>query len=491
MPAERPSIILTSTFLSEMNQPHRTTALLCAYTSPRCEVEGLDARKVDIYGEIERKQPIAVGVSVTTYGELFRLGQQINSIKKSSPSSIVIVGGRYPTLFEEQIFKEAPGVDILVKGYAEQSWYQLSQELGLLEHVEDQRRFGILQERLDGYPGIVFNKGVPTKDSSFSPRSKLGQVRQPDYGRLEPGVRQYFEGHEASSLADLYHTRTGVDVLSGLGCEHNCAFCVNGAMKVVDGPKELRPPEDVVDEIATLVNLAEVPKLPVFLAFPNSFSAPEHLTSILNLVDQKGLTDSVAISVDSTVKSLYGTVKRNPAILKNLKDRIWRVILGVESLDPAIQHYIQKTPTPDETAQVLQDCYEMGIIPVVQILIGLPPESNETLENSLQQLLSIRDSVPPFAVNVHRAIPFPGTRYYSDAVQRELIDVENKDLLSDITVGKSIIGTSHLTRDEVTEWIKRYLHEFYSEDFLARVMQDPRKDLAAELIRQSNKSKLK
>ena len=121
---------------------------------------------------------------------------------------------------------------------------------------------------------------------------------------------------------------------------------------------------------------------------------------------------------------------------------------------------------------------------------GLSPDSPETLYRSLEQLLKVREAVPPFAVKFHRAVPFPGTIFYSDAVSGGLIGKEHGKYLSELTVGEAIIGTRYLTQQGVTDWIGHFLREFLTPGYLLKSMEDKREGLAFEMKRVAQSSGL-
>lgn len=486
---EKEGIVLMQGWEADRDEVPRTIAGLGAYT-PNPKI-ALHAKKIKFKKVISEIQPSAVGLSVTTYKEFALLGEKVAEVNMTVPDAIIVVGGMYPTLFTPQTMS-IPGLDIVVRGYGEQSWQTLTDELVILPHLEKNKRTSLLKKRLLGYPGIYFakNKSLP-EDLAMSPRLPLSKIRQPDYSISYPSVSSYFEGKREYSILELDSLKMGVDVLSGIGCDNSCAFCVIAGQRMNDSSNpivEVRSAVAVVEEVETLVNLAGVNKLPVFLACPDSFARIDHLVEILDLLQARNLNDRISLTVDAKVRSFYQAINEHPEIIRSLKGRLWRVILGVESLDSSIQEYIGKSVSLDELATILQFSSDAEIIPTVQMLIGLPPDSDQTLQRSLEQLLLLRDSVPPFAVKFHRAVPFPGTIFYSDTVAAGLMNGYEHGTFSEFTVGEALIGTKLLSKEKVTYWIERFVTDFLNRDYLLGAAKDSREGLAFEMKRVAESS---
>ena len=410
---------------SVTNAPPRTAALLAGYANKYLPSQGVDGGQVDFVGLVEKEKPLVAAISVMAWEEMIRLPRLVGAIKTASPNTLVVVGGRYPTLFTSEVFRDAPGTDFVIRSYAEDSWPKLIEALSQSPGMDPNRQIVHLREYADAQPGVYH----PKKNDSLltpSPYVPLLQVEQPDYSLLTPGVNTYLDPHRGENWNQLHQSKITLDVITHIGCYWDCAFCVNAAMRNVDGPNkptvELRPPKQVIQELKTLIDIAGFPVLPMFLTGPNSFVDPAHLSEILKQIIASGLNERARFSMDTTAKHYLRAARMGHGLFDDLqKAGVWRIKIGLEHLDEGVQNYIQKKTSLEDIEELIHHMAEKGTTPEIEVVIGLPPESEETISTLQSGLLQLRDSCPPFSVNFHTATPYPGTQLHEDVIREGLM----------------------------------------------------------------------
>ncbi len=114
--------------------------------------------------------------------------------------------------------------------------------------------------------------------------------------------------------------------------------------------------------------------------------------------------------------------------LKVLKDNGLRLLLvGYESGNQQILHNIKKGMRIDVAKKFTKDCHELGIKIHGTFILGLPGESQETIEETIRFATEIN----PHTMQVSLAAPYPGTFLYKQAMENGWLDVENAELIDE------------------------------------------------------------
>ena len=92
---------------------------------------------------------------------------------------------------------------------------------------------------------------------------------------------------------------------------------------------------------------------------------------------------------------------------------------GVESGDPAILKSLKKGITLEQARAAFAAARAEGLETLAYFMTGLPGETCE----SLQKSLDFAKELDPDFVHFSVLIPFPGTPIYMDALKRGIIDL--------------------------------------------------------------------
>jgi radical SAM superfamily enzyme YgiQ (UPF0313 family) len=429
------------------------------------------------------------GVSILTWNEWCRLPTIVADIKKKVPKTTIVVGGKYPTTYTKETL-QIPGVDIVARGYADAAWSNITSNFSEGRLINNLEKEGVYRagKTLPEKPNLTMSLPIPLKD-----------LPQPAYGSLVPSIGSYINDDRYFDL-QIFDEGTEMlmglpfspNVLSGLGCLWDCTFCMNTLIKEQNNfgrkPVELRPPGLIVEEIGILQQMTDLDEIPIFLMNPDSGYDPDHLVATVKEIEKQGI--QAILGIDIRVHSLFKAISERPDLEmeKTLKDKLHKIILAPESLHPGTQITIGKETNPDELIATLHFCEQIDALPMVQIIVGFPIDSDDTLQYTLNTLLEIRDQSPPFILNVHRATPFPGTTMFMEAKQMELIEPEVN--IPDLTAGDNIMKSQFLSVQELNNWRRRIVSEFYSREYYKRLMEDFRPLLRQEVTNSQRRGTL-
>ncbi|MBN1907090.1 MAG: B12-binding domain-containing radical SAM protein [Deltaproteobacteria bacterium] len=176
----------------------------------------------DLLQDISMLKPLGIGISCTAISQAEETINLCERIKKSDPGIFTFIGGYFPTLYYEEIFKRTDAVDLIVKGEGE------IPALNIIERLEEGK-----DPREMEVPGLIWKergKLVCTRDTE---RFKLNEKAPLDLSLLRK--------------PDAY------DVLPysfSRGCPYKCNFCMEDYIR----PKRVAVPYEIVEQ--DLINLA-------------------------------------------------------------------------------------------------------------------------------------------------------------------------------------------------------------------------------------------
>ncbi len=142
--------------------------------------------------------------------------------------------------------------------------------------------------------------------------------------------------------------------------------------------------------------------------------------------------------------------------LKTLKNNGLRLLLvGFESGNQEVLDGIKKGIKLEVARKFMNDCRKLGITVHGTFIIGLPNETQETIEDTIRFACEVN----PHTIQVSIAAPYPGTELYRQAQ-------ENGWFTTGAMVAKSGIQLStleypHLRSKQIDEAVERLYRQFY------------------------------
>ena len=377
----------------------------------------------------DSEKPDIVGITATT--PTFESAQTVAvNVRRIFKDSLIVIGGVHVTSQPEDTMKG----DLFDVGVIGEGEYTL---LDLVEKFKEQRSacFKKIQGLVykDDSGNVVINENRPLiqnlDDLPFPARHLL-----PPLSAYRPTPASY--------------KRLPVGVLmSSRGCPYHCAFCDRS---VFGTQYRMRSVDNILDEMEELIHKYGAREIRFF---DDTITVKKK--KVFELVDKM---KERKINVPWTAQSRVDAI--TPEILMKLKEGgCWQLLIGIESADDRMLKIMNKGITVSQTSQAvkLMNKYKMGIR--ADFLVGVPGETKESLQKSLNFILTHDLDYVYF----NKFVPFPGI---------ELTKLlEQKGFKFDLTKGSSILDIQSsfiYTPEDLTEEDFRYFLENVHKKFYLR-----------------------
>ncbi len=270
--------------------------------------------------------------------------------------------------------------------------------------------------------GISFiNKGEIITTQNADEIKNLDELPFPAYDLL-PDLNCYHTGVLEPPFVLIQTSR---------GCPFSCTFCAYGKSKY-----RVRSVENVVNEIKWM---KEKFKIKSFLFFDDTISLKQGRTEeIAKKIIEEKLNDLKWVCCTRANLVTF-------EMLKLMKQAgMVEIAIGIETGSEEIQKNIKKGVSLDDIRQCAKWCHKLNILFYALVIIGLPGETEETIDETIKFIKEI----DPFYTQFCFATPFPNTAMYKYYEEKNLIltkDWEKYFPLSE----EPVIRTEKLSADDL------------------------------------------
>jgi hopanoid biosynthesis associated radical SAM protein HpnJ len=249
-------------------------------------------------------------------------------------------------------------------------------------------------------------------------------------------VEDYFIGYLKHPYVSLY---------TGRGCKSRCTFCL--WPQTVGGHRyRVRSVEHVIEEIRLARHY--FPQVKEFFFDDDTFT------------DNLPRAEAIARELGRLGVTWSCNAKANVprSTLEVLRDNGLRLLLvGYESGNQQILHNIKKGMLVEVARRFTKDCHELGITIHGTFILGLPGESKETIEETIQFAAEIN----PHTIQVSLAAPYPGTFLHRQAVENGWLDLAHAELTDERGVQIAPLHYPHLSHTEIFQSLDTFYRRFY------------------------------
>ena len=386
-----------------------------------------DWDKSDLRTLVKAKRPEVVILDATTpsiYSDI----ECAQIVKEENETARVIMVGPHVSALPEDVLLEAHGaVDAVAKGEYEYTVRDFV--LHTLNHESYTDILGL--SYLDGTT-ITHNPARPLIEN-------LDDLPFPAWDHLN--LWDYFDGTK------LYPY---IDVIGGRGCPYQCMFCL--WPQVVHGNRyRLRSTGNIVDEMEWVLSTWPKTKNGEFFFEDDTFTVNrQRAHEICDEIDRRQLRCSWSINTRADVL--------DADLFQHMKSAGCRMVLvGFESGNQAMLDRMHKKTTVEQYRQFIDIVTAVGLDIHGCFVLGLPGETEATMQETLDFALSSRLTTVQFSA----AVPFPGTKYFDYIQQQGLLKAKKWDDWLNGGEQGAVIDYPGLSAETVEYYVNKGLTSFY------------------------------
>ncbi len=142
-------------------------------------------------------------------------------------------------------------------------------------------------------------------------------------------------------------------------------------------------------------------------------------------------------------------------VAKMKKAGCWMIAVGIESGDNEILKNIKKQITIEEAEAVVRMIDKAGIEAWGYFVLGLPGETKETLQKTIDASLRMPVTIAKFDI----AAPYPGTEFYQYVKDNGYMDISNYEEFDQNA--SAVVSYPDLSAEEIKAAVKRANRKFY------------------------------
>ena len=392
------------------------------------DVDVLDSSALELsYDEIGeemlKRNPDIVSISALTptIGAALDAADKIKNVK---PDTIVVLGGYHPTFEYENLLKEEESIDVIVRGEGEYTMLELVQKIESGGDLKDVQGLAFIDDTSEDKTIIVTPDRPPIQD--------LDELPFPAF-HLFP-MEKYKMLNITTNVATIITTR---------GCPMQCSFCSSAALH----GKHLRRRsyENVVDEIEMRLQEQNIDTI----AFMDD-------TFTLDVKFVKNFCEEIK---RRGLKFWWGCTSRvdtlSEELLEMMKDAgCITIFMGVESADQQMLDKMNKNITVRKTMNAFKLARKVGIRTIASCVIGMPEDTRESMKKTIDFVSSLKPNYALFSL----ATPYPGTRFYKETFEKNLIKIRD---WSKYTLINPILETIDCSKDDLRSIQKKAFIKFY------------------------------
>jgi len=393
---------------------------------------GVDVKLIDAAAEMltltqvsEKIKNYRFVIMLTSTMTLNEDAEILAELKKNDPELKSIVFGGHVTV-EPKSSLEKKGIDIVVRREAE---YIIRD---LILAVKNNKNWQTIK-------GISFIKdGQYIENENYPLIENLDELPIPDRTFLPRDIDYYNPVVKRMPYTTMFTSR---------GCPGQCTFCSSPifygrAIRVMSAKR-------VLEEIREVVKLG----------YKEIFFRDEIFTVSKDRV--KEICDTIVkekINISWICSSRINTLdKEMMAIMKKAGCHMIR--LGVESGVQQLLNNVKKGIKIEQTEQVLKWAHEVGLDTHAHMMIGIPGETERTIEQTIKFILKIDPTIVTFGI----LTPYPGTQLFLELKKHhpELGDGTAMDLSKLHTHAFYNEYFTELSASQLQKYIRQVYRKFY------------------------------
>jgi len=354
-----------------------------------------------------------IGISVNQYN--YSNGLNIAKIAKRK-GSIVVLGGPHTNYLSSEILKNRPFVDYIVIFQGEKAFPSLIESI-------------IKRKDLDGIKNLAYRG----KEKIIIENIPLNNTNIIDFSIIQNQIPIYFSNFRKKFSEVPY--KKPLPFYTQKGCRWGrCTFCCNNGMLSFD----IKDPIRSANEIEYLVKIWETDYI-IGMADNDFLADLNWVKSLKKELDKRNLNPGFKIETRAN--------KITPESAKLLESlNVYEVFIGYESGNQKLLNTIKKGITLEQSRNSVRLLNEYGINILAGFMVGLPNETEKTLEDTIRFAEEISQYSNVNSVLCGIMTPRPGSEYFEKFLSNH--KTEDKYL------GKDIINVEEIIKKAVELFCK-------------------------------------
>jgi len=408
-----------------------------------CIAENIDWQKYKrLLARCRPRYCLSNVISVTYSNDLRALQAAKNSCR-----AVTIGMGPHLTNDPRQSLIDSEGLDFIILHEAEDTLGEILQVFEQDENPAD--------ARLREIRGIAYMPGRISKGTTYEPVVTEQRPFIEDLDRL-PRPR-----HDLLPLDRYWAPFLGhyTFVEASRGCAFRCVFCRQAVMW--QWKFRSRSGKKIAQE-ALYVHSLGVENI---LFHADTFTLDEKM--VVDLCDTLIAADApFRWACNTHVSKLY----QKPNIIRKMKQAgCWMIAVGIESGDNDILKNIKKQITVEQAEAVVRDIDAAGIEPWGYFVLGLPGESVDTINKTIQFALKLPLQMAKFDI----ASPYPGTEFHAYALEKGYLKLEKHEDFDQNAI--PVVEYPELSRVQIKAAVRRANIRFFLRPrIIMRVLRETR-----------------
>ena len=338
--------------------------------------------------------PGVIGISAlftSTYYNMLSLAKVFREI---FPTALIIAGGGVPTNMYGEIFKSSPFFDALCYGEGERPL------AGLLQAKSaGGDRLGVFLEEHKSW--ITRKKAEAGQSFRYDFIENLDEIPFYDYDILDASQNNL--QLSGSGFSDFNTARNVYASATSRGCPHRCCFCASHS---VHGWKMRYHSAERIREDLTRLK-SDYAAETIFFQDDHFMADKQRALAIVEGAKELGLKIFFQNGL-----AVYALDRKTLEVLKNAG--IDHLVLSLESGSERVLKEIMHKPLDlSIVRRVTSDCRDLHIDVDINILIGLPGETKQDIEDTREFLKTLY----PSWFRIYIAVPLVGSEMYGICVK--------------------------------------------------------------------------
>lgn len=360
-------------------------------------------------------------------------------LREANPRLRIGLVGPHTMVLPEETLRAAPAVDFVTTGEFDIATSEIARGRPLSE-----------------VDGIVWRtvEGTLRRNLDRSPIHDLDEM---------PFVTDVYSRHLDVEKYDIgYLLHPYVSLYTGRGCFSRCTFCL-WPQTIAGHVYRTRSVEHVLKEMAHAKEL--FPQVKEFFFDDDTFTGNRpRAQAIASGLGALGITWSCNAKADVPFETLR-VMKENGLRL---------LLVGFESGNQQILNNIRKGIKIERARRFAEACHELGILMHGTFILGLPGETRETI----QQTLQFAKDIDPYSLQVSLAAPYPGTELHRQALANGwLRDPARVDLIQEGGIQEAVLHYEDLSSEEIHEALESFYQSFFFRPGpILRILRDMLRD---------------